>query len=317
MLNTESSSGAVAGGPHPAKASGDAGVEAVLIAGSFILLPIVLVAALAWYGHYKPSAGLSLAAQVDNARDPLIQPDFLRIAFLPPGTPVDKLGSKDALRVFAGSSPYFSPPMSVAQTVTYPGLSDAPEKELVAMRCKPVDTSQVEPILATWPNVMQAITTDLGSKKLTCPAKAGDTENEVYCIAKSYTDNLGANVTTVLSGTLKAASDFYQGDSKKGDWLKNNYGIYPAFSGLGLSVKDSYTLDPQHPLSAAVMLRNSITPEYLLRNVTLQAASCRCIRVAPYPERSQDPIDPDFIWQKGGDGTCTVVKKLCSTEACQ
>jgi len=256
----------------------------------------------------NPSA---LAMAVDRAHDPATQMDFFRVAFVPKGTTIDHLARPGALRGFVGASSYFLPAMPLSRMVTYPGLTDVPSNYLAAVRCKPSDTSLIQPILATWPNVLQAITTDLAGAGLSCPPKPGDAGNEVYCIAQRYHDTAGDDVTVVLTKTLEAAAELYpRDDSARSLWLEKEYGIYPAFSGLGLSVKDSYTLSPKDPLPAATILRNSITPEYLLRNVTLAEAGCRCIMVPPYPERSGAPIDPDFVWQKGGNGACVTVERL-------
>jgi len=53
-----------------------------------------------------------------------------------------------------------------------------------------------------------------------------------------------------------------------------------------------------------------VSSEYVLNNVSLVDAGCRCISVAPYPGRGDDPLDPDFIAKAGGDGVCTSVQKL-------
>jgi hypothetical protein len=105
---------------------------------------------------------------------------------------------------------------------------------------------------------------------------------------------------------------FDPGYPERANWLKTYYGIYPAFSGLGFSVKDSYYLSPSNPTTSAQALQASIVPEYLLANVSLSDAGCRCIRVAPYAGRAQANIDPDFVWQNGGVGFCAPVSSLTS-----
>jgi hypothetical protein len=74
-------------------------------------------------------------------------------------------------------------------------------------------------------------------------------------------------------------------------------------------VKDSYYLDTQ-PMDAAQLLMKSISPEYVLKNVSLKEAGCSCISVAPYPGRADDRLDPKFISKAGGDGACKAVKSL-------
>jgi hypothetical protein len=51
-------------------------------------------------------------------------------------------------------------------------------------------------------------------------------------------------------------------------------------------------------------------PEYLLRNVTLAEAGCRCIAVPPYPGRETALLDPDQVSREGGDGYCIHVPRL-------
>jgi hypothetical protein len=92
-------------------------------------------------------------------------------------------------------------------------------------------------------------------------------------------------------------------------WLRSQYGVFPAFSGLGFSVKDSYFLDTQ-PMSSGQLLVKSVSPEYVLKNVSLKEAGCSCISVAPYPGRAEDRLDPKFIAKAGGDGECKAVKSL-------
>ncbi len=85
------------------------------------------------------------------------------------------------------------------------------------------------------------------------------------------------------------------------------YGIYPAFSGLGYAVKGSGS---GAPMGAGEALQRSVAPEYLLKNTTLADASCFCLIVSPYNGRSSDPLDVDFVAQKGGFGECTSASRL-------
>ena len=65
-------------------------------------------------------------------------------------------------------------------------------------------------------------------------------------------------------------------------------------------------------MSSQQVLVKSLSSEYILKNVTLAEAGCRCISVAPYPGRSNDPLEPDFISQAGGDGVCKSVDRLAA-----
>ena len=63
-------------------------------------------------------------------------------------------------------------------------------------------------------------------------------------------------------------------------------------------------------MTAEEALRGAVSPEYLARNVALADGGCRCIRLAPYPNRAMDPLDPDFIRQQGALGSCRPVSRL-------
>jgi hypothetical protein len=58
------------------------------------------------------------------------------------------------------------------------------------------------------------------------------------------------------------------------------------------------------------ILVKSVSSEYILKNVSLPDAGCRCILVAPYPGRSSERLDPGFIERTGGDGVCKQVNRL-------
>jgi len=82
-------------------------------------------------------------------------------------------------------------------------------------------------------------------------------------------------------------------------WLKDNYGIFPAFSGMGFSVKDSYSLDTQ-PMTSQQILVKSISSEYILKNVSLSAAGCRCIVVPPIPAAPPSRLTPISLREPEG-----------------
>jgi hypothetical protein len=63
-------------------------------------------------------------------------------------------------------------------------------------------------------------------------------------------------------------------------------------------------------MTSQQILAKSVSSEYIVKNVSLSAAGCRCISVAPYPGRSNAQFDPNFIEQAGGDGICREVGRL-------
>jgi len=181
---------------------------------------------------------------------------------------------------------------------------------LVAMRCRPQNPDTVDAVLATWPNVFQTIQRDVPLSPDACSAQPADTPTQMACFAKAFSDPPATAVPTALAYPFNYAGTLYNGaHTALAQWLQRNYGIYPAFAGTGYSVKDSYSLSSQ-PMTSQQILVKSVSSEYILKNVSLADAGCRCISVAPYTGRSDDRLDPEFIAQAGGDGTCNAVQRL-------
>ena len=237
--------------------------------------------------------------------------DYLRVAFLPAGVNPTCLSRCDAKRAFATATPLYQPPLKLANLPPYSGLVNDDANVLVAMRCRPSDAANVDAVLATWPNVFAAILRDFPLKPGDCDGTPVDPAIKAACYAQAFNDQPSGDVPSALARTFSYAGVLFDGSHKDiTDWLKSKYGIYPAFAGTGYSVKDSYYLDDKHPMSSQTMLAKSISSEYVLKNLSLADAGCRCISVAPYPGRSDAPLDPDFVWQAGGDGVCKAVKVL-------
>jgi len=247
----------------------------------------------------------------DSVREALPN-DYMRVSFLKPGTPVTSVAKPGALRGFVTATVLYSPPLKVEDYPEYSGLENDDNKELAAMRCKPPDPEKVDGVLATWPNVFAAVQRDVALANHECDSTPADTGKQVACFAKGFNDPAEPVVPTSLAHTFSYAGMLY--DDKHvalAQWLQDKYGIYPAFAGTGYSVKDSYSIDKQ-PMTSQAILVKSVSSEYLLRNVSLADAGCRCISVAPYSGRASDRLDPEFIEQAGGDGACKSVDRLAA-----
>jgi hypothetical protein len=143
-----------------------------------------------------------------------------------------------------------------------------------------------------------------------CGATPLSPQTYVACYAHGFQDPSGTSVPLALARTFNYAAVLFDLDhTAQAAWLQSNYGISPAFAGTGYSVKDSYNLLTQ-PMTAGQMLAKSISSEYILKNVPLAEAGCRCISVPPYQGRANDPLDPGFIQRYGGDGVCRSVQRL-------
>jgi hypothetical protein len=238
--------------------------------------------------------------------------DFLRVTFVSAGTSVTTLARPGALRAFATATAFYLPPLPLKDFPLYSGLINDDTKTLVALRCRPVHPEAVDAVLATWPNLFHAIERDVHRDPAECTAVSGTSEPELqaFCFALAYADPPGSTVPPTLAATFEyAAVAFDAQHMLLASWLRSQYGVFPAFSGLGFSVKDSYFLDTQ-PMSSGQLLVKSVSPEYVLRNASLKEAGCSCISVAPYPGRAEDRLDPKLIAKAGGDGECKAVKSL-------
>ena len=261
--------------------------------------------------HVQVASVRSPVVVVDAVRETLPN-DYLRVSFLPAGVPVTTLSRPGSLRAFATATPLYQPPLRVADYPAYSGLVDNESNVLVAMRCQPPHPGKLDAVLATWPNVFLAVQRDVPSDPAACSGHPSETATQMACYAKGFNDSPMTAVPTSLAHTFSYAGALYDsGNAALAKWLQDNYGIYPAFSGIGYSVKDSYSLGTE-PMTSQQILVKSVSSEYILKNVSLSDAGCRCISVAPYPGRSNDPIYPDFIEKAGGNGVCQSVKKLAA-----
>jgi hypothetical protein len=236
--------------------------------------------------------------------------DYLRVSFLSPGTAVTSLSRPGALRAFTTATPLYFPPLKVQELPYYSGLVNNDKNVLVAMRCRPDHPEKVDAVLATWPNIFLAIQRDVPTDAAACSANASSTATQATCFAAGFIDPPSNAVPTALAHTFSYAGILFDADHKTlARWLQDNYGIFPAFAGTGYSVKDSYSLDKE-PMTSQQILVKSISSEYVLKNVSLADAGCRCISVPPYQGRSGDALDPDFIEQAGGIGVCKQIDRL-------
>jgi hypothetical protein len=247
----------------------------------------------------------------DSVREGLPN-DYLRISFLPSGVAVTTLSRPGSIRAFATATMLYSPPLRLADMPYYSGLVNDDTKVLVAMRCRPPHPEIVDAVLATWPNVFLAIQRDVPVKPADCGGSPSDTATQMACFARAFNDSPSTAVPTSLAHTFSYAGTLFDAEhAALAKWLQNNYGIFPAFNGLGYSVKDSYSLAAQ-PMTSQQILTKSVSSEYILKNASLADAGCRCISVQPYPGRSNNRLDPNFVLEAGGDGVCKSVDRLAA-----
>lgn len=236
---------------------------------------------------------------------------FLRIAWIPPGFQVTTLGKPKAKRVFFTASTFLNPPATVDELVNFVGNYYHPGQDLAVMVCRPPaeDRSKAEPLLATWPKLLPVIKGDLGD----CSASTlGQGEREICGVAERYQDRKYGIYAYGLRKAMDIASQLYKTpESQNALW--DNFGIATAFSGLGFTVWGSSTPSSTVRLSTSDILRHSVVPEYVLKNVTLKEANCHCVQVPESEELHAAPVDPAVVWDLGGlddQGACRHLPKL-------
>jgi hypothetical protein len=279
----------------------------------FAALLVLSVSCSAQASHAATKPAKDPARIIDALREETPN-DFLRVTFVSAGTSVTMLARPGALRAFATATAFYLPPLPLKEFPLYSGLVNDDTKTLIALRCRPARPESVDATLATWPNLFHAIERDVHRDPAECSAASATSEPELqaFCFAHAYTDPVGSTVPKTLAATFDyAAVAFDAQHTQLAGWLRSQYGVFPAFSGLGFSVKDSYFLDTQ-PMNSGQLLVKSVSPEYVLKNVSLKEAGCSCISVAPYPGRADDRLDPKFIAKAGGDGECKAAKSLHS-----
>jgi hypothetical protein len=166
--------------------------------------------------------------------------DYLRVSFLPAGVTVTTLSRPGALRAFTTATALYSPPLKLAEMPYYSGLANNDGNVLIAMRCRPPNPEAVDAVLATWPNVFLAVQRDVPLASNACDSKPTDPATQMACFAKAFNDPPATKVPSSLAHTFNYAAALYDAEhTALAQWLQKNYGIYPAFSGMGYSVKDS------------------------------------------------------------------------------
>jgi hypothetical protein len=234
----------------------------------------------------------------------------MRVVFVQHGTNVTNLSRPQARRAFTTATVLYFPPIRLDDYLHDSGLIDQEGKDLVVMRCRPPQKDAVDATLATWPNVLLAIQHDVPQSSDACDSKTSSLDQQASCFAKGFGDPPSASASSALANAFTYVGGLYDGNhTALTKWLSDNYGIYPAFSGIGYTVRDSYSIDRQ-PMTAQQVLVKSVSSEYVLKNVTLAEAGCHCVSITSTERHPDDLLDPDFIERAGGDGTCTQVHQL-------
>jgi hypothetical protein len=260
----------------------------------------------------------SPAVITEQSRQSPYYDDFLREIYVKPNAPpIDTLGKHNniQLRAFFGNTKFYFPPITPAAIAKYGGGPTYADQDLVVMECRPTDTTTVDPELVTWPILAQFLVEDLPPVS-NCKPTPASTDDQAWCLADVFTkDDAPVDLAekmplvTTLYKAIKLGNDLFAINGGDGaNLLYDLYGIGYGHSGLGFAVNGSVS----GKFNAARTLEDSVVPEYLLRNVTLEQANCHCVRVPSYDNRDSQPLSPTFVWNRGrlDDGYCRIVKRI-------
>jgi len=237
--------------------------------------------------------------------------DFLRLIWVPPGLKITTLGKPRAKRAFFTASSFLNPPAPVDAVVHFVGNNYRTGQDLGVMVCRPLpsDLTRTDPILATWPKVLPVIKRELGDCAAGTLTRG---EKELCAVAERYQDRRFLVYARGLKETLNLAVELFRTEARR-NALWDDFSIGNAFSGLGFTIWGSSTPEAStKALYTAVVLQRSVVPEYLLRNVTLQEANCRCVQVPESEALHQELVDPSAIWAAGelDQGACRQLPAL-------
>jgi hypothetical protein len=294
-----------------------------------------------------PAAALANSIRVsDPSTGFVLNQDFERLFFvISSAGPITNIGRTDKVyqgkvvqaRAFMSATILYQgqPASSVIADAHYVGGDDTnPDgNDLIAMRCRPQRPDQLSAVLATWPRVFTAAASDLADLMGYTPADCSTpdldpsypVDQRAYCESQSFSDQADKMIPLSLQSAIDAGAAIFQltgtpfqptSATTGADVLYDLYGIGWGFSGLGFSVKDSYLKSNggNVPLTAARALEQSVVTEYLVKNVSLAAGNCRCVRVKPYDDRDKRPLRWNAVWTKGlldrGDFSCVERNRL-------
>jgi len=239
--------------------------------------------------------------------------DFLRVIWVPHGTSVTTITR--GIRGLFSASLFFKPSVTVDEYVRFAGNFYREGQDFVEMRCIPTPEQRivVTPFLATWPNTFPIIASDLGGPSHDCNSPLlTPGEKQICSLSSQYHEHPDSIYDNGLASALDLGSQLF-GTQESISALSKDYGIFTAFTGLGFTVQASADVTGATvPMNSSEVLRNSIIPEYFLKNSALANANCRCLQVPENQHLHSASVSPSEIWERGEltGGACRMVAQL-------
>jgi len=283
-----------------------------------LILEVVSVGVLVFKGYITiPGAEASVSSNTEvsfpdhikNLKDEKNISDFFRMFFLSRGTSFSgSLGRPDADRVFVAPAKVFTKPMALGTAAKYLGNDYREIEDVYLLKCNPHDTRILDARLATWPNVFDLIAEKVQMSEADCKTNSPkSSEEQASCIAGKYSaTRAGTDAHDSLAYMFKGATELY--DKKLGGLLKKEYGITKnSFIGTGHIVSGT---GAGRRLDINDLLIDANVPEYLVKNVSISTASCKCIVVTPYNKRQDQEFSISVFSKIKEIGKCHKMEQL-------
>jgi predicted acylesterase/phospholipase RssA len=284
-----------------------------LVVVSVLMVPILAWLAVAnsdWLVRMlRQPRPIGVASGVSEALGHPEKQDLVRIVLKRNGESLSgKLGREEALRAFMAPAKYFTGEVSVGEAASLLGNQYDADRDVAIIYCRAKNDSRIfDAKLATWMNLAKAIMADIkasdGLPLADCKGLTNE-DDRLYCHAKVLLDAVSTTDETWVAGALErlySAVAEVLADPVALKQLRVRYGVTESFSGLGFTVGGTGgTAEMVEPDEILGRLK---VPEYLVKNLALQQAGCKCVRIAPYEERDSDPLDLAWV-EKHGSSDC-------------
>lgn len=259
--------------------------------------------------HPGINSEINLPDNIKALKDEKNINDFFRMFFLRSNSNFSgNLGRPKAERVFVAPAKAFEKPMPLGVAAKYLGNDYREIEDVYLLKCNPQDSRILDARLATWSNVFELIAQDFQVSEADCKSDRPKSKQEMAsCIASKYSATRpGVVAIDSIVNMYKGASELYS--NHLGDFLKEEYGITKnSFIGTGHIVSGS---GGGRTFRANDLLVSANIPEYLVKNVSISNASCKCIVVTPYNERQEQQFDISVFSEIEDIGKCHEMEQL-------
>lgn len=221
--------------------------------------------------------------------------DLMRLFLVNEREFVDSLGKPGSLRAFMTPTAVLDG-LTLGRALSLMGVIYDKDEDVVILRCIGADERVADPRLATIHELLNIVGESCRSGEL----------SGGLCDGRREYDGVIREDTAVafLAKSYGFADELFSNDDFRNE-LRKRYSVWPGFTGLGYSIAGSGIDGERY---GADMFSRLKTPEYLVKNESLEVLKCHCVRISPYGKRQDDRIRPDKI-RDVGDSKCVMLSQ--------